>query len=141
MKQGMNKQLMTVVLILVSIVLLGIALGFLYERLPSNNPQESQVGCESVGGDWDVVAGKCLVSYKEAGEACTDGGQCKSGVCSPPMLSSEEKAALEHGSVSGIIGVCASNAEIIGCVPQVQKGFVSTESMCREYILRRSFPR
>lgn len=132
MQRGSNRQIVTVVLVLVAIPLVGIMLGFLYSRLPANNPQRSQTGCESVGGDWDSVAGRCLVSYKEAGESCIDGGQCKSGICSPPRLSSEELAALKRGPISGIVGVCASNTEVTGCVPQVLKGVVSAESMCEE---------
>ena len=132
MQDGRNKQFVILALILVLISLFGITLGFLYERLPSNNPQKSQVGCESVGGDWDTVADKCLVSYKEAGESCTDGGQCISGICSPPTLSSDEKDTLAHNPISNIVGVCASNAEVTGCVPQVQKGVVSIETMCEE---------
>jgi len=119
-----------VALVLLAIPLIGIMLGFLYSQLPGNNLQRSQAGCESVGGDWDTVAGMCLVSYKETGEPCTDGGQCKSGVCSPPTLSSEERAALVHGPVSGIVGVCASDTEVTGCVPQVLMGSVTSESMC-----------
>lgn len=132
MQQGMNRKLVILVLILVSVSLFGITLGFLYERLPSNNPQESRVGCESVGGDWDVASGTCLVSYKEAGESCIDGGQCKSGICSPPELSNEERAALECGPISDIVGVCASSGEVTGCAPQVQNGVISMESMCVE---------
>lgn len=128
----MNPKVVSVVIILVVISVIGIALGFLYERLPSNNPQESQAGCESVGGDWDMEAGRCLVSYKEAGESCTDGGQCKSGICSPPTFSSEEEAALAQGPISNIVGVCASSAEVVGCVPQVLNSVVSAESMCRK---------
>ena len=128
----MNRQILIIVLILTAISLVGIMLGFLYSRLPSNNPQESQAGCESVGGDWDVVASRCLVSYKEAGELCIDGGQCISGVCSPPILSIEEEATLEHNPISGVIGICASSTEVTGCAPQVLKGIISKESMCGE---------
>jgi len=115
-----------------AVPLIGIVLGILYSRLPGNNPQESQAGCEIVGGDWDTVTGRCLVSYKEAGESCTDGGQCKSGICAPPILTSEQQAALIRGPVSGIVGVCAAPTEVTGCVPQVQKGVISAESMCEK---------
>ncbi len=129
--RSVTRQISILVLAVIAIVLAGIMLGFLYNRLPANNPQESRAGCESVGGEWDQVENKCLVSYKEAGEQCTDGGQCKSGVCSPPILSSEE-ALLARGPITGIVGVCASDTEVIGCVPQVVKGVITAESMCME---------
>ena len=127
-----NRQLVYITLVLVAIPLIGIGLGLIYAQLPGNNPQKSQAGCESVGGDWDAVGGKCLISYKESGEPCTDGGQCKSGICSPPTLSNEQRAAFARGSISGIIGTCATTTEVTGCVPQVQKGVVSAQSMCEE---------
>ena len=132
MQQTTSRQTVTIILILMAISLVGIVLGFLYARLPSNNPQKSQEGCESVGGDWNTVTGECLVSYKEAGESCTDGGQCKSGVCSPTELSTNQRVELEQGPVSGVVGVCASSTEFTGCVPQVLKGTISKESMCEK---------
>lgn len=128
----MNLMILAIALIFVIILIFGVLFGFIYQQLPSNNPYKSQAGCESVGGDWNTETGKCLVSYKEAGKSCTDGGQCKSGVCSPPTLSSEEKKALRHGSILDIIGVCASSTEVTGCVPQVLNGVISAESMCKE---------
>jgi hypothetical protein len=126
----MNRQIATIALVLAAISLAGILLGFLYSRLPANSPQESRAGCESVGGDWDAAASRCLVSYKEAGESCTNGGQCKSGICTPPELSDQQRAALILGPISGIVGVCSGNMEPTGCVPQVLKSIISTESMC-----------
>ncbi len=132
MQREVKRQIVTVVSIVVAILVMGVLLGMLYGALPSNNPQKSQAGCESVGGDWDAVASTCLVSYKSAGESCTDGGQCKSGVCSPPILSNEDDALLARGPLSGVVGICATTAEVFGCVPQVLKGTISIESMCIE---------
>ncbi|PIR88676.1 MAG: hypothetical protein COU09_01130 [Candidatus Harrisonbacteria bacterium CG10_big_fil_rev_8_21_14_0_10_44_23] len=119
-----------IILTIVIIVFAGIALGLLYSRLPGNNPQESQAGCESVGGDWDLATNRCLASYKPAGELCTDGGQCKSGVCFPPALTEEQTLDLANGPLKNIAGTCYPDELITGCVEQVLMGTISKESMC-----------
>jgi len=126
----MRKQVQTLLVAGLAIVIIGIVAGWLYSRLPSNNPQDSKQGCESVGGDWDNVVGQCLLSYKKAGETCVDGGQCVSGICSSPALTEEQKSALSQGPFTDIVGTCSANNEPIGCVPQVIKGSVSMDSMC-----------
>lgn len=132
-KQNTNNKLIILLLIIVAIILFGIALGFFYNSLPANNPQKSKQGCESVGGDWSVEQNKCLVSYKEAGEVCTDGGQCKSGVCFPPELTEEQSVMLDSNkTIEGVVGTCYPDELITGCVEQVLMGTVSKESMCLE---------
>lgn len=126
----MRRNIIIIALVLAVIVLTGIMLGLLYSRLPGNNPQKSQAGCEGVGGDWDAVERRCLVSYRKAGELCTDGGQCTSGVCFPPELTEEQKIDLTNGPLQNIVGTCYSEELIIGCVEQVLNGTVSEESMC-----------
>ncbi|HEY4478709.1 MAG TPA: hypothetical protein VI775_02605 [Candidatus Paceibacterota bacterium] len=118
------------IIIALALVVTGITLGFLYSRLPSNNPQKSQVGCESVGGDWNAVAQECLVSYKKTGELCTDGGQCKSGVCFPYSLTEEQKINLISSPLENMAGTCYPDELITGCVEQVLMGTISKESMC-----------
>ncbi|MDD3778367.1 MAG: hypothetical protein ACOX0H_01985 [Patescibacteria group bacterium] len=77
MKKNNSNKILIICGVIVIIILLGIILGFIYNSLPANNPQKNKQGCESVGGDWSVEQNKCLVSYKEAGEICTDGGSVK----------------------------------------------------------------
>ena len=117
-------------MIIIVIILFGIVLGFYYNSLPANNPQKSKQGCESVGGDWSVEKNKCLVSYKEPGEISIDGGQCKSGVCFPSILTDEQKLSLLNGPIQNITGTCYPDELITGCVKQVLRGSVSKESMC-----------
>jgi len=128
--QTAKKSLIIIFIVIALIILGGIALGFYYNSLPENNPQKSKQGCESVGGDWSVEQNKCLVSYKEPGEICTDGGQCKSGVCFPPTLTEEQKINLTNNPLKNIVGTCYPDEQITGCVKQVLMGTVSKESMC-----------
>ena len=102
------------IIIALALVVTGITLGFLYSRLPSNNPQKSQVGCESVGGDWNAVAQECLVSYKKTGELCTE----------------EQKINLISSPLENMAGTCYPDELITGCVEQVLMGTISKESMC-----------
>jgi hypothetical protein len=119
-----------VLVVIVIIILSGIALGFFYNSLPANNPQKSKQGCESVGGDWSTEQNKCLVSYKEPGAICTDGGQCKSGICFPPALTGEQKIILASEPIKNIIGTCHIDDSPTGCIEQVIMGTISKESMC-----------
>ncbi len=126
----MQKKEWILLAIILMIVAMGVVTGWLYSRLPTNNPQNSQQGCESVGGDWDIAANKCLLSYKKVGEICVDSAQCVSGICSPPSLTEKQQSVLLHEPLVGIAGTCAVNSELIGCVPQVLKGSVSMDLMC-----------
>ncbi|MFA7681777.1 MAG: hypothetical protein WCX61_01980 [Candidatus Peribacteraceae bacterium] len=126
----MRKMILYVFIILFIICAAGIALGFFYSSLPGHHPQESRQACESVGGEWSDEQNACLLSYKEGGELCTDGGQCISGICFPPVLSDEQKIALTHGSIKNIIGTCYADEFASGCVKQVIMGTVSKESLC-----------
>jgi hypothetical protein len=116
--------------IIVGIIIVGISLGILYSLLPANNPQRSKQGCESVGGQWSNERNFCLLSYKNPGDVCTDGGQCKSGVCFPPLLTEEQKINLTNGPIKNIVGNCYPDELITGCVKQVLMGTISKESMC-----------
>ena len=130
MYQKTRKQILALMIAGITIIIIGMITGWLYSRLPVNNPQDSEQGCESVGGDWDNVVGQCLLSYKKAGEICVSGGQCVSGICSPPALTEEQQSSLPQGPLINIIGTCSANNEPIGCVPQVIKGTISMNSMC-----------
>ncbi|MCF7844631.1 MAG: hypothetical protein K9M03_02275 [Kiritimatiellales bacterium] len=126
----MRKTLLYVLIIFLIICAAGIALGFLYASLPGHHPQENRQACESVGGDWSDEQRVCLLSYKEGGEPCKDGGQCISGICFPPELSDEQKIAIEHESIKNIVGTCYADEFASGCVKQVIMGTVSKESLC-----------
>jgi hypothetical protein len=110
----------------------GIALGFLYASLPGHDPQKNRQACEIVGGDWSEEDKRCLVSYKESGAPCRDGGQCISGICVPPALSDAQKTALAQGPIPSITGTCSADLFPTGCIPQVLMGTISRESLCLE---------
>lgn len=112
-----------------AIILFGIGLGFLYSSLPAHHPEENKQYCENAGGQWTENQ-TCLLSYKKAGEKCTDGGQCISGVCFPPTLTDEEKNNFAKGPLKKIVGTCYPDEEITGCVEQVIMGTISKNSMC-----------
>ncbi|MFA6511985.1 MAG: hypothetical protein WCV86_02605 [Patescibacteria group bacterium] len=129
-QQSGKKYLLYAFLIVMAILLSGVALGLYYASLPEHHPQSSKSACEKAGGDWVADQALCLISNRVAGEACTDGGQCKSGVCFPPTLTDAQQATLLHEDVSGIIGTCYPDELIQDCVPQVLKGTVSRASLC-----------
>ena len=125
-----NKKLVILLVIIVAIILFGISLGIFYSLLPGHNPPKSKQARESAGGQWSDEQNFCLLSYKEPGEICTDGGQCKSGVCFPPTLTEEQKTDLASGPLKKIVGTCYFDELITGCVEQVIMGTISKESMC-----------
>lgn len=127
-KQKTNHDLMKLIIVIAIIGLVGIGLGYYYSQLPENNPQKNQSNCEQAGGEW--VEDQCLLSNRLAGEDCTDGGQCQSGVCFPPELTAAQMAALENGPLEGITGTCYPEELIIDCIKQVNHGVVSKESLC-----------
>ncbi len=128
-----SNKLLFAIIISIVIILLGIGLGIWYNQLPENNPQRDQSSCEQAGGEWVAEQKNCLISNRMEGENCTDGGQCQSGVCFPPDLTSEQQANIDEGNVlMGITGTCYPEELIEGCVKQVLKGIVSQESLCIE---------
>lgn len=129
----MRKILLYIFVTFIIVCAAGIALGFYYSSLPGHHPQDNRQACESVGGEWSDEKNMCLLSYKEAGEPCTDGGQCISGICSPPELSDEQKIAIGRGPISNIIGTCSADTFATGCVKQVIMGTVTKESLCLDY--------
>ncbi len=112
------------------VVVFGIVLGLYYSSLPEHHPQDNKENCESVGGEWS--SDKCLISYKNAGEECIDGGQCKSGVCYPPELTEEQISEIMNGPVANITGTCYPDGSMSGCVKQVLDGTISKQSLCLE---------
>lgn len=131
-KQHEFKGVLLILSIIGIIILLGITAGFLYSLLPEHRPQESKRGCESLGGEWLEDQGTCLISNKETGESCTDGGQCRSGICFPSTLTEEQTIALADGPVQNIVGTCYPEDQTTGCVAQVRMGTVTKESLCLE---------
>jgi len=124
-----NRNLIIIFVIIINIILFGIGLGFLYSSLPAHHPEKNKQFCENAGGQWTDDQ-TCLLSYKKAGEICTDGGECISGVCFPPTLTDEQKNNLTKGPLKNIVGTCYPEELITGCVEQVLMGTVSKESMC-----------
>ena len=129
-KQQNNFSLL--ILIIIVICLFGIGLGYYYSQLPENNPQRDQSSCEQAGGQWQKSQSNCLISNRIAGEPCTDGGQCQSGICFPPTLTGEQQTALSNEPVVGITGTCYLDEFLGGCIKQVIDGAVSMESLCYE---------
>ncbi|MFA6098076.1 MAG: hypothetical protein WCV50_04730 [Patescibacteria group bacterium] len=129
-KQHAQKSLLFIVIIPVIIILFGIALGFYYSSLSVHHPQKNKQSCESVGGEWSGDQNKCLLANKKAGETCTDGAQCESGICFPPTLTDEQKITLAKEPIKNIIGICYSDNFPTGCIKQVIMGTISKESMC-----------
>jgi len=128
-----NTRLFLVILSVLVVCALGIGLGVYYNHLPENNPQRDQSSCEKAGGEWKLVEGTCLISSKVAGEVCTDGGQCQSGICFPPQLSEEQYARIQNSeTLTNISGTCYADEFTEGCVAQVIKSTVSQTSLCYE---------
>lgn len=117
-------------MVIIIIILSGISLGILYSLLPGHNQPGNKQDCEVAGGKWSVEENFCLLSYKESGEICTDGGQCKSGVCFPPTLTEEQKIILIDDPLKNIEGTCYPDELVTGCVKQIIMGTVSKETMC-----------
>ena len=128
----LHKWEILVILLPIFIIISGVLLGLYYSSLPENNPQRDKKSCESIHGKWLNDKSKCLLSYKKAGEACLDGGQCESGVCFPPDLTKEQQAMLDDKLIENITGTCYPENLISGCVKQVVKGAISKETMCFE---------
>ena len=55
----------------------------------------------------------CVVTFKDAGEACSDGSECDSGRCRTAMGIQPEKATK---------GVCAPTNDPCGCFQEVEDG-------------------
>jgi hypothetical protein len=125
-----RNDLSIILAIIITICLMGIGMGYFYSQLPENNPQKSQENCEKAGGEWQKNNEKCLLSYRADGEACTDGGQCQSGICFPPALTEEQMTILANGNLSGVIGTCYTDNSAEGCIKQVNDGTVSMKSLC-----------
>ncbi|MCD4694473.1 hypothetical protein K8R62_03905 [bacterium] len=117
-----------ILIIFAAVVVFGIILGFYYSSLPEHHPRDNKEACESVGGDW--ASDRCLVSYKEAGEECIDGGQCESGVCYPQELTEEQIIEIMNGPISNMTGTCYPDSMIDGCIKQVLGGTISKQSLC-----------
>lgn len=126
----LNKNLINIFIIIAIIILSGIALGFYYSSLPGHHPQKNKQACESVGGEWSDDKKNCLISNKEVGERCTDGGQCISGICFPPILTEEQNIILIKEPIKNMVGTCYANNFLTGCIEQVIMGTISKESMC-----------
>lgn len=128
-KQNNFKIFLSIIIIFAIIILFGIGLGFFYSSLPEHHPEKNKQFCKKAGGQWTKNQ-TCLISYRKAGEICTDGGQCISGVCFPPTLTDEEKINLTKNPLKNVVGTCYPENLVTGCVEQILMGTISKESMC-----------
>ncbi|MBU1148563.1 hypothetical protein KKI23_00565 [Patescibacteria group bacterium] len=129
-----NKNLRTPLIIIAVICIGGIGLGFWYSQLDVHHPERSQEACEQSWGEWQADEETCILSSRQAGEACVDGGQCQSGVCFPPDLTEEQQAIIDaDNEVSDLTGSCYPEELVRDCVKQVLNGTVNQESLCLEY--------
>ena len=129
-KQPTQNILISALLVIAIILLAGVILGRYYASLPEHHPQDNKKNCEGVGGEWIDDQKTCILSSKKAGEVCVDGGQCESGICSPPELTDEQKITIKKQALKNIKGTCSGDNFSGGCVEQVISGEVTKESMC-----------
>jgi hypothetical protein len=77
-----------------------------------------QAGCQAAGGEWRregrLGAYRCVVSYADAGQPCTDAAQCQ-GEC----RLADDKRPPEGQAVTG---VCQANSSPFGCFTRVENG-------------------
>ncbi|MFT4955160.1 MAG: hypothetical protein ACI8U3_001542 [Brevundimonas sp.] len=90
----------------------------LTESGPSPQIPADQSGCEAAGGDWRregrLGAYRCVVSYADAGQPCTDAAQCQ-GEC----RLADDKRPPEGQAVTG---QCQANSSPFGCFTRVENG-------------------
>lgn len=92
--------------------------GGLAESRPSAAAPADQAGCQAVGGDWRregrLGAYRCVITYADAGQPCTDAAQCQ-GEC----RLGDDKRPPEGQAVTG---VCQANSSPFGCFTRVENG-------------------
>lgn len=80
-------------------------------------PAENEGDCARQGGSWRPIClmGKpaCVVTFADAGRACTDGSQCASKQCI-----AQTKAAPDAPAA----GICTSTSDPCGCKQFIQNG-------------------
>ena len=85
------------------------------KAVPADNP----AACATPGGDWQPICmmGKpaCVITYKDAGKACTDGSQCSGNCVTTSSLEPEKPAQ----------GVCTTTSDPCGCKQFVENGKAS----------------
>lgn len=90
----------------------------LAETGPSASAPGDQAGCEAEGGDWRregrLGAYRCVMSYADAGQPCTDAAQCQ-GEC----RLADDKRPPEGQAVTG---QCQANSSPFGCFTRVENG-------------------
>jgi hypothetical protein len=95
------------------------------EQSPAPAPIADEASCKTAGGDWRRVCrmGKpaCVVTYKDAGEACTDGSQCEGGKCVAEITTATPGAAAA--------GQCVINSDPCGCKTLITDGKAAA-SLC-----------
>jgi hypothetical protein len=88
-------------------------------------PPVSPQTCQAAGGVMTKVCRRqverCVISYKDAGKACTDKAQCQ-GLCLH-----DGKAPKPDGSVTG---TCQATDNPCGCFKPVEKGKLSDRARC-----------
>lgn len=93
-------------------------------QLAPRNPDEAAeaAACPGKHGRLERVGKaqtlRCIVTYSDAGKACTDGAQCQAGRCTGPD-------ELE-GSTATVAGTCAATNDPFGCGVIIRDGKAAT---------------
>lgn len=87
------------------------------EPAPSPPTQTADAACTARGGQMERVGRaqtlQCVISYADAGKACTDGSQCAAGRCQGPM---------EAASRENVTGQCQPSNTAFGCYTTITNG-------------------
>lgn len=77
-----------------------------------------EASCKTAGGDWRPICRMqkpaCVISYPDAGKACTDGDDC-AGNC-------VAKAAVAMTDGKPATGICSANNDPCGCMQLIEDG-------------------
>jgi hypothetical protein len=80
-------------------------------------PSADEASCAATGGSWQPVCRMqkptCVITYADAGKACTSGDQC-AGDC---VSSGDSIPAGEAAS-----GICSTNSDPCGCRTKIEDG-------------------
>lgn len=88
------------------------------EPSPEPAPIADETSCKTVGGDWRPICRMqtlaCVITYKDAGKACTDGSQCEGQKCVADVTTATPGATAA--------GKCVTNSDPCGCTTLITEG-------------------
>lgn len=88
------------------------------EPSPEPTPIADEASCKTAGGDWRPICRMqnpaCVMTYKDAGKACTDGSQCEGQKCVADVTTATPGAAAT--------GKCVTNSDPCGCTTLITDG-------------------